>query len=111
MNKTNELLRGSLIIIISMIRLLSYSQDTISKNGVTYSIKNLNVSTFKDGTPIIEAVNETEWIRLNNEKKPAFCYYNYKKNNDNNNGKLYNYWAMISPLGIAPEGWHIPNIY
>ena len=97
--------------IITLMPIFSYSQNTVSKQLVTYSVKNLDVDKFKDGTPITEAVNAEEWIRLNNEKKPAFCYFRYNKEYGKSYGKLYNYWAIKSPLGIAPEGWHIPNIY
>jgi uncharacterized protein (TIGR02145 family) len=35
----------------------------------------------------------------------AWCYYE----NNPNNGKLYNWYAVNDSRGLAPEGWHIPS--
>ena len=39
----------------------------------------------------------------------AWCYYENQTANGTTYGKLYNWYAMNDPRGIAPEGWHIPT--
>ncbi len=70
---------------------------------------NLNTSKFQNGEPIFEAKTKEQWIKANNDKKPAWCYY---KNNSQNGaifGKLYNWYAVNDPRGLAPKGWHVPS--
>ena len=83
--------------------------DTIG--DIIYMSNNLNVSKFKDGTEILEAKNNEEWIACLQKKQPAWCYYNYASENEKKFKKLYNYFALISLRGLAPNGWHIPNVF
>jgi uncharacterized protein (TIGR02145 family) len=83
-----------------------YSQDVKIGNQV-WMAKNLDVSTFRNGDKIPEAKSNEEWTKAFNEGKPAWCYYNNKKLNQN--GKLYNYYAVIDSRGLAPTGWEIPT--
>jgi uncharacterized protein (TIGR02145 family) len=69
--------------------------------------KNLNEDRFKDGTPIFEAETEEMWKSANKRKAPAWCYYDYDPANGAKKGKLYNYYAVWSYHGLAPQGWHI----
>jgi uncharacterized protein (TIGR02145 family) len=70
--------------------------------------ENLNVSTFRNGEIIPEARNYEELDEYDKNKQPAWCYYNFDKNNGLKYGKLYNGFAVMDPRGLAPEGWHIP---
>jgi uncharacterized protein (TIGR02145 family) len=77
-------------------------------NGIEWSAINLNVSHFKNGEIITEAKSKSEWYNAGLNKIPAWCYYN----NDPANaklGKLYNWYAIVDPRGLAPDGWHIPS--
>ena len=80
-----------------------------SIGGKILSAKNLNVSKFRNGDPIPEAKTEAEWMAAINSQKPAWCYYNNDPANDTRDGKLYNWYAVIDPRGLAPAGWHIPS--
>jgi uncharacterized protein (TIGR02145 family) len=40
---------------------------------------------------------------------PAWCYYDNDTENGKKYGKLYNWYAVNDPRGLAPEGYHIPN--
>jgi len=69
--------------------------------------KNLDVSTYRNGDPIPKVTGSAEWIALTTG---AYCYYN----NDSATyaatyGKLYNWYAVNDPRGLAPVGWHIPT--
>ena len=78
---------------------------------ITFMSKNLNVSEFRDGTPIQEAKSSEDWRNFLKTKEPAWCYFEYDYKNDKKFGKLYNYYAITDKRGLSPLGWHIPNIY
>ena len=40
----------------------------------------------------------------------AWCYYNNDSGNNATHGKLYNWYAVNDPRGLAPAGYHIPTI-
>lgn len=71
--------------------------------------KNLDVSTFRNGDPIPEAKTAEEWIAAGDNKQPAWCYYDNKPENGVVYGKLYNWYAVTDPRGIAAKGWHVPS--
>ena len=75
--------------------------------GQSWMTKNLDVATYRDGTPITKVTDPAAWAALTTG---AYCYYN----NDSATyaatyGKLYNWYAVNDPRGLAPEGWHIPT--
>lgn len=69
--------------------------------------ENLNVSRFRNGDIIEEAKTPGEWIMLVREGKPAWCLQH--DNNSGKYGKLYNWYAVNDPRGLAPKGWHVPS--
>jgi uncharacterized protein (TIGR02145 family) len=64
--------------------------------------KNLETTTFRNGDPIPHAASNEAWKIAGLNKQPAYCY------NGETYGKLYNWYAVNDPRGLAPEGWHIP---
>jgi uncharacterized protein (TIGR02145 family) len=73
----------------------------------TWTAKNLNVSRYRNGDIIPQVTNPTEWANLTTG---AWCWYN----NDSATygsvyGKLYNWYAVNDPRGLAPDGWHVPS--
>jgi clan AA aspartic protease (TIGR02281 family) len=73
----------------------------------TWATENLDVTTFRNGDEIPEVKTREEWGNLYKNHQPAWCYYN----NDEGLrlGKLYNWYAVIDPRGLAPKGWKIPT--
>lgn len=71
---------------------------------------NLDEGNFRNGDLIPEAVTEEEWQKAAVDKRPAWCYYENSKSNGSVYGKLYNWWAVSDPRGLAPSGYHIPDI-
>lgn len=70
--------------------------------------RNLNVENFLNGDIIPEAQSPGAWQIAAEYAMPAWCYFN----NDMSNaplGKLYNWYALNDPRGLAPKGWHIPS--
>jgi uncharacterized protein (TIGR02145 family) len=70
---------------------------------------NLNVTKFQNGDPIFEAKTKAQWIKASEDKKPAWCYYKNNAQYGTNYGKLYNWYAVNDPRGLAPKGWHISS--
>ena len=71
--------------------------------------KNLDVSTFRNGDPIPQVKTEEEWIKAGENKQPAWCYHENDPANGAKYGKLYNWYAVSDPRGLAPVGYHIPS--
>ncbi len=68
--------------------------------------KNLEVTTYRNGDPIPQVTDPTAWAALTTG---AWCYTNNDAANGPIYGKLYNWYAVKDPRGLAPEGWHIPT--
>jgi uncharacterized protein (TIGR02145 family) len=71
-----------------------------------WTAHNLNVSHYRNGDPIPQIENETEWL---NATYGAWCYFANNTENGIVYGKLYNWYAVNDARGLAPEGYHIPN--
>ena len=80
-----------------------------------WSSTNLDVTTYRDGTPIPQVTDPTQWASLTTG---AWCYYENNTANGTTYGKLYNWYAVAgihdtdssTPNKIlAPTGWHIPS--
>lgn len=97
---------------------MSHAQvrDTNGKFYKTFSVRNqiwfaenLSVDKFRNGDTIPESKNSEDWLKARENAQPAWCYYNYNSKNGRQYGKLYNWYAVNDPRGLAPEGWHIPS--
>lgn len=82
---------------------------TIKIGGQIWMKVNLNVDTFRNGDPIPETKTDKEWSEAGEDKQPAWCYYNNDPANGIEYGKLYNWFAVNDPRGLAPAGSHIPT--
>ncbi len=103
-------MKKSIILILLYVGYVGLGNAQTATIGTqVWSTKNLNVSTFRNGDPILEARTEDEWEQAGREGKPAWCYYENKASNDSVFGKLYNWFAVNDPRGLAPEGWHVPT--
>ncbi|NQW25520.1 MAG: fibrobacter succinogenes major paralogous domain-containing protein [Cryomorphaceae bacterium] len=71
--------------------------------------KNLDVDKFRNGDPIPQAKTIEEWKTADYSKKPAWCFYNNDPANGAKYGKLYNWYAVNDPRGLAPVGYHVPS--
>ena len=72
----------------------------------TWTTCNLNVSTYRNGDIIPEVTNPLVWAGLTTG---AWCYYANTSSNGTTYGKLYNWYAVNDPRGLAPVGYHIPT--
>ena len=70
---------------------------------------NLDVDTFRNGDRIMQVESADEWYMANLNLQPAWCHYENNPENGETYGKLYNWYAVDDPRGLAPKGWHVPN--
>lgn len=70
-----------------------------------WMVKNLDVSTYGNGDPIPQVTDPYVWSTLSTG---AWCYFNNDPANGPIYGKLYNWYAVNDPRGLAPAGWHVP---
>ena len=71
-----------------------------------WTCQNLNVSTYRNGVIIPQVTDPAVWGTLTTG---AWCYYNNDPANEAVYGKLYNWYAVNDPRGLAPTGWHVPT--
>ena len=83
---------------------------TVKIGEQEWMAENLNVDRFSNGDLIPEAKTNDEWARFAKEGKPAWCYYENNPENGIPLGKLYNWYAVKDPRGLAPIGYRIPNL-
>jgi uncharacterized protein (TIGR02145 family) len=82
---------------------------TVQIGAQTWAVANLNVITFRNGDTIPEAKTNKEWVTAGESGKPGWCYYNNDPANGLKYGKLYNWYAVNDPRGLAPAGWSLPD--
>ncbi len=70
--------------------------------------ENLTVVKFRNGELIPQIKTSVEWQKASNSNTPGWCYYEFNPANAKY-GKLYNWYAVNDPRGLAPLGWHIPS--
>ncbi len=80
--------------------------QTVTICNQTWTKTNLNVSKYRNGDVIPQVTDPTAWVNLTTG---AWCYYNNDPANGLIYGKLYNWYAVTDPRGIAPQGWHVPT--
>jgi len=99
-----EELRGNKIMF--QVRVFRDNNETVIIGTQEWTTKNLNVSKYRNGDIIPEVKDPEKWGNL---KTGAWCYYNNDPKNGAMYGKLYNWYAVNDPRGLAPEGFHIPS--
>ena len=79
----------------------------------TWTTKNLNVNTYRNGDVIPQVQDITKWNKLTT----GAWRYNYIRRRDGAwidtcgkyYGKCYNFYAVNDARGLAPIGYHIPS--
>jgi len=83
--------------------------NTVTKGGKVWMRDNLNVTKYRNGEEITYAETTEEWLDATAKGEGAWCYYNETSSKAKTYGRLYNWFAVNDPRGLAPEGWHIPS--
>jgi uncharacterized protein (TIGR02145 family) len=75
-----------------------------------WSASNLDVATYRNGDSIPQVESRPGWIKTYYDSTPAWCYYDSTAATPEMKlkyGKLYNWYAVNDPRGLAPAGWHV----
>lgn len=70
---------------------------------------NLDTGRYRNGDPVREAVTVAEWNDATRRGEGAWCRYPAERTRGQHAGRLYNWYAVRDPRGLAPKGWHIPE--
>jgi hypothetical protein len=94
----------------SNVLVLTTSGSNTNLSSVTicnqvWATQNSNLSHYKNGDSIPHVTDANQWSNLTTG---AWCWYNNDSANYGQYGKLYNWYAVNDPRGLAPSGWHIP---
>lgn len=84
-------------------------EEKTDPEAIIWMDKNLAVEKFRNGDPIPEIKSDEEWKAAQQSEQPGWCYYDNDPKNGEKYGKLYNWYAVNDPRGLAPEGWKIPS--
>ncbi len=80
--------------------------ELVTIGNQIWTKSNLNVTHYRNGNIIPQVTNASQWSSLTTG---AWCYYNNDTANGVTYGKLYNWYAVNDPRGLAPLGYHIPS--
>ena len=106
-----------LIVVLALTAQIINAQTVVIGNQ-TWAAKNLDVTTYIDGTSIPQVTDPADWTNLTTG---AWCYYNNDSTNGATYGKLYNWYAVAGIWDeasktdaskrkkLAPTGFHVPS--
>ena len=103
--KKNNLILTIVVLTVILFSTSGYAQ-TVTIGSQVWTIKNLDVATYRNGDVIPQVQDENAWENLTTG---AWCYYDNDTSNGTKYGKLYNWYAVNDPRGLAPNGYHIPT--
>lgn len=80
--------------------------SSVTLCGHTWTTRDLDVATYRNGDPIPQVMDPIAWVNLTTG---AWCWYNNDSLSYHRYGRLYNWYAVNDPRGLAPDGWHMPT--
>lgn len=96
-------------ILLLMLTIETEAQERVKINNQVWMTKNLNVSNYRNGDEIYHARTAEDWKRAGEQGIGAWCYYDNAAGLGAIYGKLYNWYAVNDPRGLAPRGWRVPS--
>lgn len=79
---------------------------TVKIGTQTWSLYNLDIAYYNNGDIIQQVTDQAQWESLTTG---AWCYYDNNASNATTYGRLYNWYAITDPRGVAPNGWRVPT--
>jgi len=104
--KKNNLILTIVLLTVILFSTSGYGQ-IVTIGNQAWTSKNLDVETYRNGDVIPQVQDSAAWINLTSG---AWCYYYNDTSNGTKYGKLYNWYAVNDPRGLAPKGYHIPTV-
>lgn len=80
--------------------------QTVQIGNQIWMAENLQVTHYRNGDAIPNVPGNTEWEAL---LTGAYCVFDNNITNLSTYGRLYNWFAVNDPRGLAPEGWRVPT--
>ena len=87
-------------------RNLKVDEGEVTIGNQIWTTKNIDVENYRNGDAIPQVQGAAAWKNLTTG---AWCYYENNTANGSSYGKLYNWYAVNDPRGLAPSGYHIPS--
>jgi len=81
--------------------------STVTIGNQVWMKKDFDKILYNNGDTIPQVQDENEWVNL---KTGAWCYLDNDSSNLKLKGRLYNWYALNDPRGIAPEGYRLPDV-
>ncbi|HHE31767.1 MAG TPA: hypothetical protein ENL07_03850 [Chlorobaculum parvum] len=78
---------------------------TLTIGKQVWMAENLSVTHYRNGDQIRHARSVEEWNDAISKQEGAYCDYG----NEPADGRLYNWFAVADPRGLAPNGWRVPT--
>jgi uncharacterized protein (TIGR02145 family) len=82
------------------------SYYTIQIGGQEWMAQNLRTTTYANGDPIPNVMDDLQWGGLTTG---AWAHYQNNGSYENPYGKLYNWYAVADPRNVCPNNWHVPT--
>lgn len=80
--------------------------DSVCIGDQLWMAEDLHVTTYRNGDPICQAIDDAEWLYLCECGIGAYSFYEI----NNSTRILYNGYAVNDSRDLAPEGWWIPTV-
>ena len=103
-------MRKSIIVFLLLCLTGIVKSQSVTIGKQVWTSINLGVTAFQNGDKIPECKSGGQWYAYAQAEEPSWCYYQFDSINYAKYGKLYNWYAVNDPRGLAPLGYHIPNI-
>jgi uncharacterized protein (TIGR02145 family) len=79
---------------------------TIEIGRQVWMAENLRTTRYRNGDPIPNEKDSDQWIKLSTS---AWAQYDNDTKYEIPYGKLYNWYAVVDPRKVCPQGWHVPT--
>ena len=80
--------------------------QTVQIGNQHWMAENLKVTHYRNGDPIPHLTSNSDWASTS---LGAYCAYDNNEGNVETYGRLYNWYTVDDPRGLAPQGWHVPT--
>ncbi len=88
---------------------IEVTENTVRIGKQTWMLRNLEVTSFRNGDPIYQVKQNPEWQKQSELKQAVFGYFGNDIERAKKLGNTYNWYAVNDKRGLAPEGWRIPS--
>ena len=81
---------------------------TVKFGDQNWEQDNCKQKFFANGVSIIQVNSAEEWVANNKKKIPSFAFYDFKPENEEHFGLIYN-WHVVVSKNLLVEGFRIPS--